>query len=153
MGALVDDEEGIVVAPEETRPLSRMLAGGIAMVLEFVSIVLPESTVALVDCRECASENVEDLTDEEQRENKGVMLTLSTVSISSLSRSTSRCLNLLGVSSHNTLPFGVSLLTAEMSLSDTLLVASTKPALLASKSFLKCFSDTTVLALFGSLAG
>lgn len=73
--------DGIVA--DECLVLSIILAGGIAMVLEFVSIVLPERTVALVDCKECASEKVEDFIEEEQSENNGVILTLSTVSMSS----------------------------------------------------------------------
>ena len=57
-----------------TRALSRIDAGGIAIVLEFVSTVLVDITVGLVDCIECISEKVEDLTDEEQKENKGAIL-------------------------------------------------------------------------------
>lgn len=53
---------------------SRMLAGGIATVLEFVSTVRVDITVGLVDCIECTSENVLDLTDEEQNDMSGAML-------------------------------------------------------------------------------
>ena len=47
-----------------------MLAGGIATVDEFVSVVLPDTTVALVDCKECTSEKVEDLKDDEPIEKR-----------------------------------------------------------------------------------
>lgn len=42
----------VEVAAEPCLVLSRMLAGGIATVLEFVSVVRPETIVALVDCKE-----------------------------------------------------------------------------------------------------
>ena len=54
--------------------LSKMLAGGMAIVLELVSCVLEENTVGLVDWIECISEKVEDLTDDEQTETKGAIL-------------------------------------------------------------------------------
>lgn len=60
------------------RALSRMLAGGIGAVLELVSKVLEESTVGRVDCKECASEKVEDFTEvSDTRENSGAVLALS----------------------------------------------------------------------------
>lgn len=85
---------------EEALVLAIMLAGGIATVLEFVSIVLPETTVALVDWIECESENVEDLTEEEHIENKGVILTVSGSGTSS--RSAGSDLALTGSLSHRT---------------------------------------------------
>lgn len=54
-----------------------MLAGGIPTVLEFVSSVLFENTVANVDCTECTSEKVDDSMDEEHVENSGAVLALS----------------------------------------------------------------------------
>lgn len=53
---------------------SNILAGGMATVLEFVSIVRADITVGLVDCIECMSENVHDLTDEEQNDISGAIL-------------------------------------------------------------------------------
>lgn len=97
-----------LVVDDDARALSRILAGGIAIVLEFVSIVRPETTVALVDCKECESEKVDDLTEDEHNENNGVILTLSTVSMSSRSRSASRIFTRFGVSSHKTLVFKFS---------------------------------------------
>ena len=54
-----------------------MLAGGIPIVLEFVSKVLFENTVARVDCTECTSENVLDLSDDEHIDTNGTVLALS----------------------------------------------------------------------------
>lgn len=45
--------------------------------LEFVSSVLFENTVANVDCTECTSEKVDDSMDEEHVENSGAVLALS----------------------------------------------------------------------------
>lgn len=78
-----------------------ILAGGIAIVLELVSMVLPERTVALVDWIECESEKVEDLTDEEHIENNGVILTLSVAS-DGKSLSNGSDLARMGSASHNT---------------------------------------------------
>lgn len=88
---------------EDALVLSIILAGGIATVLEFVSTVLPDITVALVDCKECESEKVDDLTDDEHRENNGVILTLSMTSVS-VSRSADFGSNFarLGSESHST---------------------------------------------------
>lgn len=52
--------------------LSRMLCGGMARTLEFVSRVLPESMVGLVDCIEWMSEKVDDFAEEEQNETKEI---------------------------------------------------------------------------------
>ncbi len=57
--------------------LSRILAGGIAMMLELVSTVLTVWTVGLVDCNELISEKIEDLTEDEQIENNGTKLASS----------------------------------------------------------------------------
>lgn len=48
-----------------------------ARTLEFVSRVLPESMVGLVDCIEWMSEKVDDFAEEEQNETKGMTLALS----------------------------------------------------------------------------
>lgn len=73
----------VEVAVEPCLVLSSMLAGGIATVLEFVSVVRPEAIVALVDCKECTSEKVDDLKEDEHMEKRACMLTLSMLSESS----------------------------------------------------------------------
>ena len=74
-----------------------MLCGGMARTLEFVSRVLPENMVGLVDCIEWMSEKVDDFTEEEQKETKGMTLALSCCCCCC-------CLNLsAGGSSHTTL--------------------------------------------------